>query len=68
LLVILSGALLLIARLRHDLSGIIRFGLIAGLCFALTLAPYLLYNLSVTGACCRRLPPPSRRMRVPCLN
>ncbi|MDI9638398.1 hypothetical protein QM565_22000 [Geitlerinema splendidum] len=49
LLVILSGVLLLIARLRHDLAGIIRFGLIAGFCFALTLAPYLLYNLSVTG-------------------
>lgn len=49
LLVILSGALLLIARLRHDLAGIIHFGLIAGFCFALTLAPYLLYNLSVTG-------------------
>lgn len=49
LLVGLIGGVMLVSRPQGSLSRIMVFGAVAALCFFLTLSPYLLYNLNVTG-------------------
>lgn len=49
LLVGMVGLTLLIAHPRRTLIQMIMWGVVAGIAYLLTLAPYLLFNLSLTG-------------------